>query len=373
MRIQRVKKFLILVRDVWLIVGIAMLILIAGNYSLEFLSDLFDRRAKSPVYENFPDYKNFWKEQKNAKARFEPYYHWRRDAYSGKYTNISEDGVRLTPNSGIRPDAKQVFMFGGSTMWGTGSPDNQTIPSYLQAQIGDAAQVHNFGESGYVSAQELNLLLHLLSTGNIPDVVIFYDGVNDGYAGAYSPAVPRDPQNLRQRRSMDTRNVFIRAAFMLYESSNYRRLRNYLRLRSPFDSAPRDSWGEQIDKDIKTNSELVLDMYEAHIRQVQALAREYKFRVLFYWQPHLFSLTRENNSYEESLIDTSSSTLVDSQQEVYTVARKRLLNRENEDIFFLGNIFDDFNEPIYIDWNHVGPTGNKIIAAEMFRAIESSF
>jgi hypothetical protein len=68
-------------------------------------------------------------------------------------------------------------------------------------------------------------------------------------------------------------------------------------------------------------------------------------------------------------IEQSSSTLVASQQAVYRQAAERFSNRANEHIFFLGNIFDTREEPIYSDWHHVGPHGNEIIAAAMVRSM----
>ena len=120
------------------------------------------------------------------------------------------------------PDAKTIFMFGGSTLWGTGSPDRNTIPSELQALLGPEYDIYNFGETGYVSTQELNYLLHRLSLGDIPDTVIFYDGVNDGYAGAYSPSIPRDPQNLREEKKITNRTLADLAS--LFTKSNYYQL-----------------------------------------------------------------------------------------------------------------------------------------------------
>ena len=49
--------------------------------------------------------------------------------------------------------------------------------------------VVNFGESGFVSTQGVIQLILELQSGNIPDLVIFYDGVNDVYA-AYQSGRP---------------------------------------------------------------------------------------------------------------------------------------------------------------------------------------
>ena len=64
-------------------------------------------------------------------------------------------------------------------MWGTGSDDNRTIPSYF-ARLNNV-DVLNLVESSFHSFQELIQLQILLNQNFRPKSVIFYDGFNDGY------------------------------------------------------------------------------------------------------------------------------------------------------------------------------------------------
>jgi lysophospholipase L1-like esterase len=201
-------------------------------------------------------------------------------------------------------------MFGGSTLWGHGSPDESTIPSLVQSILGDTYDVYNYGEDGFVSTQELNYLLYQLSLGNIPDVVIFYDGVNDGYAGAYSPAIPRDPQNLRMDYLNKSENGFVQ----WIAQSNYNKFAKYIVRKMRGGNSGSEEWDKKIKPDIRTNASNVVRMYEAHIKQVQALAKEYKFKVFFFWQPNLFSLTKKGLALTEKreksfLLEIYSMTL----------------------------------------------------------------
>ena len=73
-------------------------------------------------------------------------------------------------------------MLGGSSLWGFGARDNETIPSLLARDLdqrGWRVDLKNLSEIGYVSTQELIALFRELQAGYRPDVVIFYDGVND--------------------------------------------------------------------------------------------------------------------------------------------------------------------------------------------------
>jgi lysophospholipase L1-like esterase len=78
--------------------------------------------------------------------------------------------------------ATKLFFFGGSTMWGTGARDDFTIPSLISKSLYGSkvnTKIVNYGESSYVSTQEMIFLINQLQQGNIPDVVVFYDGYND--------------------------------------------------------------------------------------------------------------------------------------------------------------------------------------------------
>jgi len=372
------------------IIGKSILIFLAGHYlygGAVYVRDLLrssdaayvDNRAASPVYADYPDINEYWTEfARLPNMNAHPYFHWKHPAFAGKYINIDTDGNRRTTGRGAAAKAvggRKIMMLGGSTLWGTGSPDDKTIPSILQSLLGSPYEVYNYGEEGFVSTQELNYLLYQLARGNVPSAVIFYDGMNDGYAGAYSPAVPRDPYYIRaggEKREPKDRNFFLR----ILETSNYMRLVGdviAIYNRISLSVGRLDAWGNKIAPRIEANSAAVIDMYEAHIKQVKALARDYGFEAFFFWQPNLFSLSRKTvTSSESEIIETASPVLIASQQQVYRAAKERFSGREEENIFFLGDIFNNVDRPVYIDWHHVGPSGNEIIAQAIRRQVGRS-
>lgn len=382
----RIEKFFSRIGALCTIIGATVLLLVLGNYVLAGLEvvhtlvtagkiEKVDARQASPVYDNDPNKIAYWTEFTEVwTTHFEPYYHWRRNPYDGRFINIDKNGVRRTLGATPRPGAKKLFMLGGSTMWGTGSADKDTIPSLVQAALGPGYDVRNYGESAWVSTQELNYLLYQLAKGNVPDAVVFYDGVNDGYAGAYSPGIPRDPHNLRVENSTK-KNIFVKFA----EQTKYEKLLQFLERTTNRWTAGSGGgtadWDKKMSSKIDRNAHGVIQMYEAHIKQVKALAHEYGFKAFFFWQPNLFSLTRDKkrlNQYERDTIAEASPVLVESQKKVYEDAKKAFSNREAENIFFIGNVFDEVPGPLYIDWHHVGPYGNRIIANAMLARIRKS-
>ncbi len=134
--------------------------------------------------ENFPNYlgdnkwvsKHFY-EIKKMKTNYYDYIMWRRNDFSGETINIS-NGYRLNKAHEEFTFKKNIWVFGGSTVWGTGSRDFETIPSFLESLSNK--KVINMGEAGYTTTQELNLLIKNLTFFK-PKYIIFYDGFNDVY------------------------------------------------------------------------------------------------------------------------------------------------------------------------------------------------
>ena len=69
------------------------------------------------------------------------------------------------------------WFFGGSTIFGIGAVDNETIPSNYAYITNE--EVMNFGREDWASRQSLNKLINLIGDGLKPKRIIFYDAVND--------------------------------------------------------------------------------------------------------------------------------------------------------------------------------------------------
>ncbi len=79
-----------------------------------------------------------------------------------------------------------IWMFGGSTMFGWGVPDDQTIASHLARTLAHtlperSVTVINHGHSYFFSSQELALFQTLLRRGGRCDFAVFLDGLNDAF------------------------------------------------------------------------------------------------------------------------------------------------------------------------------------------------
>ena len=382
-----------LVKEAWLIVGITILLLcfLEGTFSFVFFikdrfsaSDLSADDLTIPdIYSDDPSWVNNYEEEarRSYVAQWRPYVYWRRKPYQGKYINIDTDGIRLTVSPKPTPQEShppvKIFMFGGSTMWGVGARDAFTIPSILAQELqnkGMATEVINFGENGYVSTQEVIMLQLLLQKGQRPDLVIFYDGVNDtfsafqqGMAGLTENEFHRVKEfNLLQPDrliAMLLKEIASRTSTMRFLTSGLRKAgmsRETVGGNSlPF--ANRAPIGEE------ALAQEVLNTYKGNIEFVKALSEHYHFKYIFYWQPTIFQqvyLTEYERAHRPK-----RPALGQLVHRIYELVQKDEIESCEYSFRDLSRAFGEVTEPIFIDWSHVGESGNAIIARKMAKDV----
>lgn len=136
-----------------------------------------DSRAYLELYKDFGWAEQHWKEFHNLSTTYYDYITWRKDDFSGETINIIE-GIRHSSIPNEIVNSKETWFFGGSTAWGSGVNDKNTLPSLVA--IKNQILTKNYAEPGYISRQSLSYLqnLYLMGKGG-GNTVIFYDGVND--------------------------------------------------------------------------------------------------------------------------------------------------------------------------------------------------
>jgi lysophospholipase L1-like esterase len=254
---------------------------------------------------------------------------------------------RPTVNDKATGDRKAYF-FGGSTMWGLGSPEPQTIPSLFSTAT--AIHSENYGEIGYTSHQSLVLLLQLLQAGHRPALVIFYDGANDVAIKCERGMTPESHGEEREIRSL-LRGSDTPSSFAHY-------LKPVVRL------------GERINSQISKS--LAVSKYDCDTDRGKAqavaenLIRDWQFaklltesfggRFVAFLQPVVY--------YSRSPQDHLKlpANLDRQYQAVYPLIREAIARGgQFQD---LASVLD-LDEPIFTDFNHVTPKGNQIVARKI--------
>lgn len=147
------------------------------HFSPNPVSKKYGHSKLVPLYQDLSEREidDLLKETWSRPVVYEPFTQFKERTHEGRYVNVSNDGFRLTRNQGPWPPRStslNVFMFGGSTTFGYGVADDQTIASYLQeylaAKLERDVRVYNFGRGSYYSTQERILYEQLLTSGFNP-------------------------------------------------------------------------------------------------------------------------------------------------------------------------------------------------------------
>ena len=377
-------------RDLWLIVGVTLLLFLSTELLTSVLFHLkdssaakavVDHRAEADTYSHAGWPSLYYKELADSStAQWASYVYWKKAPFRGQYINVDRQGNRVTWSADVAApmsnDDVNILMLGGSTVWGIGSRDEFTIPSLLAkklAERGVRARVTNLGQIGYVSTQDVTALLLEVQKGNDPDIVIFYNGFNDIFS-AYQQGKAGLPQN-EFHRVQDFNSRMPKATTLHWEIvakdlSTVRAAKALLHrvgaMKSAQASAPNQ--GEMVDGPAVGQAEAlardVVEVYRVNVENAKALAAHFGFKVLFYWQPTLFEKLHLT-AYEQTE-KRAQRKFQSFFEETYRTMRTRNLAPSKVGLFHdLSRIFFETPAPLFVDWCHIGETGNALIADRM--------
>lgn len=326
-----------------------------------------DNRYQLPNYNNIEWAKQYFHERKLLTTTYYDFVVWRRDFFNGKTINIDKDGIRKTfrPQN---PKEREVWMFGGSTMWGNGVDDYNTIPSKV-AELG-LYNVKNFGEAGYIARQSLNVLIK--SYNNSPSqirTIIFYDGVNDGaqHCGIGTNGISTDRQSQIQKIMKDYKKNKVDSLSVSYlfepSLSFIKKIKDKMGIKKSYEKT--EAWNCHINEERAKYiaKSLVNDWVSA-----SSIAKQNGDRFIAILQPVAF-ISKTKLDHLESIGKGLERISIKGQQykAVYPFIREYAENAGIE--FYDMSTAFDLDEHIYIDFCHVSPNGNEIIAKNIINLL----
>ena len=260
---------------------------------------------------------------------FEPYSLFRVRPMRGSYVNVSEAGFRENA-APLRwpPEAGSIFVFGGSTAFGYGVADGETIPAQMEKLLG--APVYNFATPNYTSVQERIRFEQLLLDGHRPRTAVFLDGFSDFIAPYYQPL------------------MFASFADALSPRGPFARLRR--RNHSPELRVP--------------DPVQVLDRYVANANMIRSVAGAFSVRPLFVWQPvpcYEFAGPAEDHG--------DSAPLIECVQRGYTMMSRR--KQEIGDFVWLADMQRGRTDALYVDPDHYNAAFSRDIAGKIAEHLRS--
>ncbi|WP_298508338.1 SGNH/GDSL hydrolase family protein [uncultured Kordia sp.] len=316
------------------------------------------------------DIKIIHRELREQDMMWEPYLHYRFKPMNGKYNTIYKNGLRKTANPSLKDSATaiKIFCFGGSTMYSSGARDQHTIPSELSQLIhknfpDQNVEVTNFGCHGYTRATENIQLQRELIKNNIPDIVIFYDGVNEVISGHQNNAAGEPTNAYNRRREFKLAHSYKKRVKLMINSSNLYRFMTTMQ-RKIFSGSTYAQLSSRSDA-------LATDIAENYIGLVEiskSLEDAYGFKVFNFMQPNIYS--------KKNLSETEKEYFKMQQyyENLYTLAyenvRKDSLMINDSTFVDVSDAFDHTDRTMYFDFCHTGEKGNQLVADRIFTHIQ---
>ena len=279
---------------------------------------------------------------------YEPYTQFKESPLNNLYSQVTQHGFRSIKNQGpwpINPNNINIFVFGGSTTFGYGTTNYQSIPSYLQEQLRNQAEnvsVYNFGRSYYYSTQERILYESLINSENIPDIVIFIDGLNDFFNYQDIPAMTKQLNYHNNTFDYFVEEMISKLPIIRAYNFASRHTTNTLG-KSPLE--------KEMNVDVQVP--IILNTYLNNKRMINAISEEYNVKPFFVWQPVPFFNTDRNLDEFNGWLSYAIKG--------YNLMNKKRLNKELDDNFIWLSDLDSDREA-YIDLVHYSPEFSARIA-----------
>lgn len=335
----------------WVVVH---LLLIAGEQVPEVLKSQ-KSLATLPNYEDHKWAAQHFAEFREQDYQFHSFLGWRRYPYEGETINVDKMGVRRTVDRTPNDATKKIAFFGGSTIWGTGVSDEFTIPSQF-ASITSDYQASNYGEAAYTAHQGLEMLIKLLQGGERPNVVVFYDGVND---------VKYKCRRRHSWYSHSWEDKYV-PRFELYDS-----VYSFEYLLGPLRTA-----GIKLKNAVNRRLKGDAETYNCHKdrekakRIAAALVHDWKIAqtIVESHGGRFFAFLQPISYFSRSKLDRipESKQLRAQYELIYPMIRREAENMRG--FYDLTDLFDR-DEYIYVDYAHVSPNGNKYAAERILSII----
>jgi hypothetical protein len=272
---------------------------------------------------------------------FEPFTQFKESPYTGRYVNVTAAGFRgngagATPPWPPDDKALNIFVFGGSTTFGYGLPDDQTIVARLGEALPGRPALYNFGRGNYFSSQERVLFEQLLLDGHTPDIAIFIDGLNEFL---HLDGAPSGSERLE--RAYETPSIAGQAFDLVSRMRVVRTLRRW-RLAVSAPNRPRGDVGRDVLAAVATR-------YLENKAIVEAIAAKRGIRTVFVWQPvPSYKYDETYHLFKEANYGRFAPT-----KPGYALMAERLVDAPPDDaLLWLADSQEHRKEPLYVDQVH---------------------
>lgn len=306
---------------------------------------------------------------------YEPFTEFKERPYAGKYVNVDRNGFRVSKNQGPWPPNREqsitIFLFGGSTAFGFGVPDNQTIASYLQEFLTSSGlkrevRVYNFGQGSYYSTQERILFEKLLVAGFRPEMAIFIDGLNDAHHYEDRPSSATRIEHALTGYPVAWSQIFVKVPMVRAALA----VKQGLGVSGNGEAAHTEQERAQDEAACGNGTILqnVINRYVENKKIIETVAFAYGVKTLFVWQPvAVYKYDQRYNLFAGDYHQRKACV-----EGVYPRMAKFLQQHPlGVDFLWCADIQENKVEPLYVDPLHYSGKMSGILAKNIFDMIKA--
>lgn len=287
---------------------------------------------------------------------YDPYLQFREKPFAGKHLNVSKHGYRKSPFNENWPPTKEHFnimIFGGSTAFGYGVDDKDTIGAklnyFVNQEYGDRAVVYNFGCAWYYSTQERILLENIILNEIDIDLALFIDGLNDVQMFTNEPALTNNMLQLFNHANIESvfpyNTGIMRVIRKIGGTSKYNHIQ-YIQPDQDFDP-------EKIAQRLIKNHTLISSVCDSN-----------NIETYFFIQPIPDYMYDDQYHYYPS-----SKEYKNKRSRFYKVLKNKIIGVNYLNYHWLADMQKDIKIPLYIDNVHYSPHMSEKIAGKIFNTI----
>jgi len=362
----------------FIIISLLIILIISNKVAKQFLKQTklekidFIENIKIVYGENYEDYIKVYKQQAYP-VLYTPLTEFIERERNEEFVSVSKFGNRCNenkikkcqvPNGG----KNEIWIFGGSTAFGYGLKNNETISAHLDRFIKNK-NVINFGQGYFNSTQNRIFFQNLLTLFPAPESVVFFEGYNDfkinqinNYKLPIKTSLTKDFEELINLKEISKREKLTK-----WFKKRFNRL-NIVRL-----------YKEKTNNDIynKTDELLIDNVDEAYKSLVKRLkinfkinksiGKNFNIKIINILEP--ISLSKEN--YSTSNLPTSYFKEYDKKiyhyKNIYSLIKK---NNELLEVVDMNLTNIRINDKMFIDLTHYSNEFSKKIAFEIFEYLK---
>ena len=312
---------------------------------------------------NVKDYQKVMSEQ-SSKLDYKPFVEFTERRRSNIFTSVSILGNRCNKNNipncqPAKGGREEIWLFGGSTTFGYGVKNDETISAYIEKKLNNEYRVINFGAGYYFSTQERILFNNLLLELSPPYAAIFIDGLNDlGREYNFNETIYSNGIKSKMNKSS---NDEIKDYFKeRFHRLNIVRLINQLKDKNKIKKKEKNQSNELGNAKI---SQLV-DVLVNNQKINEGISEKYNIKLLNILQPvPIYIDSYSTSKVPKEFLPTEDKSFIKNVKLGYQI----YLSKSENMSLNLSKL--KIKEPMYIDSVHYSPEFNKIIADTVINKI----